>query len=97
MKNFIVISSLFLLSVALFADENCMEHSRKCLRKSGHVKVREKRNRTCNCNCTKALANIANPQHRGRCPMCRHFHVPSEIKYKKMPKIEQPLIPSITN
>jgi hypothetical protein len=91
MKNFIILSSLFLLSVVLFADENCMKHSRKCLRKSGHIKVQEKRNRTCNCNCKKAMAEIGNPQHRGRCPLCKHFHVPSEIKYNKMPRFKREL------
>ena len=78
---------LFFALVALYlnvqADEGCMVHSRKILRSSPHVRVSTKRNRPCTCNCRKEMARFDRKQYQGRCPICKHFHVPSEIKFRK--------------
>lgn len=62
----------------MITDEHCLEFFRRTKLQSNPM---QKVKKPCYCNCSQALAKLGKKQYQGRCPICKHFHVPSEIKY----------------
>jgi len=78
MKKILLLCAL-ISSLTILTDETCLEHYRRTRLGSNSLQTVAK---PCYCNCSQARAQLNKKQYRGRCPICKHFHVPSEIKYK---------------